>query len=810
MGKKKLKEKSIVKPIILFLLFFIVFLFFSTFVEGVRVYSKGPSLLENTTLEQNLTDVGKGSLNLGDIDNDGWLDLVLTGYGTSITTKVYKYNGTSFRENKTWQQNLTGVYRSSTAFGDIDNDGDLDLILLGCNEINSDNCPVGSKFTKVYENNGTSFRENKTWEQNLTAIYWGAVAFGDIDNDGRLDLVLSGGATTGRISKVYINNGTSFRENKEWQQNLTNADQSMSVLGDIDNDGDLDLILTGRDSNLNKFSKVYLNNGTSLIENKKWYNSLQVVKEGALVLMDFDNDGDLDLDLTGCCDYNRLYHNNGTSFILNQSEALGSEDLPSSFDGSVSFGDYDNDGDLDIAVTGREGKSYIFNNNRTHFDWVRYKIDLRDLMWSTILWGDVDNDTDLDLIQTGGTVTTLYSEVYTNNATITNTKPTPPKQFTNYTTPSGNIHIGWGNGSDSETPSNGLYYNIRVGSSSGDNQIISGKYGGGEDNGYFGNMMQRKNITLKNTRLQPNTQYFWSVQTIDTALKASSWSTEQDFTTLGDLTPPIITLNKPVNYYNSSKFSVLFNATVYDNVNVTNVTLYGNWSGAWVINFTNSSFINNSEFLVTVNLGQEGDGFYKWGIKSCDNSSLCSVSDNRTLLVDTHWPNVSLMSPANNSVLISAGVVFNYNVTDKAISNCSLILNDEVDQTDNIVVIGAEQRFDKTLVNGNYEWFVNCTDTTNHTNSSMVRSFTVEVSSGSVSHGGSSLVIPKQEVVPIEKKATKSEIIKEREAPEVRKSRIAIIFGIIRAFFETIYAFIVSLLTILAYVWIVREDFPKK
>mgnify|MGYP000687013911 FL=1 len=59
-------------------------------------------------------------------------------------------------------------------------------------------------------------------------------------------------------------------------------------LADIDNDGDLDLIISGTDSSFNKFTKAYVNNGTSFIESEQWSTNLAHVEDSSLALADLE------------------------------------------------------------------------------------------------------------------------------------------------------------------------------------------------------------------------------------------------------------------------------------------------------------------------------------------------------------------------------------------------------------------------------------------------------------------------------------------------------------------------------------------
>jgi len=94
---------------------------------------------------------------------------------------------------------LTGAYRGAAAWGDYDNDGDLDLLLTGFMN--------PGLISKIYRNNGGSFNDIGA---GLPSVQNGAVAWGDYDNDGDLDLLLTGDTGSAPISKVYRNDGGSF------------------------------------------------------------------------------------------------------------------------------------------------------------------------------------------------------------------------------------------------------------------------------------------------------------------------------------------------------------------------------------------------------------------------------------------------------------------------------------------------------------------------------------------------------------------------------------------------------------------------
>ena len=686
---------------------------------------------------------------LGDIDNDGDLDLVLTGAtATSRIAKIYINNGSTLLENSTWQNNLTAVEWGALALGDIDNDGDLDLALYGCTNSAGDlGSGCESRIAKIYINNGSTLTENTTWQNNLTAAHDPSLTLGYINNDGYLDLVTTGNPIH---AKVYLNNGTSFVENLTWQQDLTKVVEGQAGLGDVDNDGDLDLALTGDKGSATDFTSFYINNGTSFVESTQWNNNLVAMDRSSLIFGNYNNDKYLDLMICGhtTADFCYLYKNNGSDLLLNQSD-----NFPGLYRASIAFGDYENDGDLGWVGIGHEnGRARVVENNESNdynfiVDALAHANISNDLYRGTLTWGDVDNDNDLDLViaATDFGLGVAIAKVFINNNTISNTKPLSPNSSFSSTYSNNVLKLGWGNGSDTETTNtSGLYYNLMIGNSTTNHTIVSGIFGGssgggggagGGANGYFGNMMQRKNITLY-VKLVANTNYSWYVQTIDTGLAKSDWSARQTFVTTGDVDKPNVTLldPSPNNSLHTTNPYFIFNVSVID-ANMNNVSLYADFNATLIVNETNSSGIN-SNYTFTKNLTNLNDGLYQWYIYACDDDSNCQSSGSRNFYLDRAYPIVSSISPSDSSTSTSASVTFEYNVSDTDIANCSLIIDGSVDQTDTSVTENTTESFTKSMSNGDYTWSINCTDYVGYTNSSASRSLTVSVTSSSPSGGG--------------------------------------------------------------------------
>jgi len=150
---------------------------------------------------------------------------------------------------------LTGVYSCSLAWGDYDNDGDLDLAVSG-------QVASGSYAGKIYRNDNGTFVDIGA---SLAAVYLCSLAWGDYDNDGNLDLAVSGLTASGSyVSRIYRNVNGVF---SDLGLQLVGLSGSSLAWGDYDNDGNLDLALTGayNDGTNHYVSKIYHNvNGISM------------------------------------------------------------------------------------------------------------------------------------------------------------------------------------------------------------------------------------------------------------------------------------------------------------------------------------------------------------------------------------------------------------------------------------------------------------------------------------------------------------------------------------------------------------------
>ncbi|HEY4785945.1 MAG TPA: VCBS repeat-containing protein, partial [Bacteroidales bacterium] len=221
----------------------------------------------------------------GDYNNDGFMDLLLTGDpgDYNYISKIYKNNGDGTFTEQTGIQ-LIGVTRGAVAWGDYNNDGFLDILLTGYAKTGS--------ISIIYKNNGEgNFIEQKGI--NLIPVEYSSVAWGDYNNDGRLDILLSGNANYsdgGYISKIYKNNGDGTFSDQT-NALLSETQYGSVAWGDYNNDGYLDILLTGS-SNL---VKIYKNNGDGTFSDQTSIFLRKGTISGLGSWVDYNNDGFLDV-----------------------------------------------------------------------------------------------------------------------------------------------------------------------------------------------------------------------------------------------------------------------------------------------------------------------------------------------------------------------------------------------------------------------------------------------------------------------------------------------------------------------------------
>ena len=241
---------------------------------------------------------------LGDIDGDGDLDLVCGNWGAEGRNTLYLNEGGTFGLLPTWESDPTNA-TLALALGDVDNDGDLDLVCGNGHVLE------GGESNTLYLNDGSTFEQTPAWSSSSENPTRG-LALGDVDGDGDIDLVCANWRPIpdGEVNTLYLNTGGTFSVSPDWSSTPTNRTRVVQ-LGDIDGDGRLDLAC----ANVDQVNTIYRNQGGTFSSLPDWM-SADSSDTRAMALGDIDADGDLDL---ACGNWNQpdvLHRNDGGALAV--------------------------------------------------------------------------------------------------------------------------------------------------------------------------------------------------------------------------------------------------------------------------------------------------------------------------------------------------------------------------------------------------------------------------------------------------------------------------------------------------------------
>ncbi len=370
----------------------------------------------------NSANVGNNSRGMGaawgDYNNDGFLDLYVSNYND--VNVLYKNNGDGTFSNVA---SSAGVNDDSTgidiAWGDYNNDGLLDIYL-----VNDVGAGYGAK-NLLYKNNGDGTFTNVADEAGVSSRGYGlCAAWADYDNDGLLDLYVTNNAHSifcnGQSNKLYKNKGDGTFDDVTETAAVGEAGNSMGAAwSDYDNDGDLDLCVINfaspfLDPPEGNPSVLYRNNNDGTFTNVTSASGIEHIDGGHGVTWgDYDNDGDMDFYIANnsatlstspplsSLGKNVLYRNNNDGTFTDVTDEAGVGSTLTSTE--VTWVDYDNDGDIDLHVVnggiqGNQSSILYENNGDGTFSDIASIAGIQNTgPGEGATWGDYDNDGDMDL-----------------------------------------------------------------------------------------------------------------------------------------------------------------------------------------------------------------------------------------------------------------------------------------------------------------------------------------------------------------------------------------------------------------------------
>lgn len=255
---------------------------------GSKVYfNNGKGYFEES--KQILTPAGHGAC-LSDLDRDGDIDLIMTCASEELTSVLYINNGHGIFSDTISVVNDLHLSGLGAHLHDIDCDGDQDLMIDYYHEKN-----------KIYLNEGGGvFSDCKRYYPEDS--YWA-----DLDSDGDIDIFVCDEVE--KVYKTMLNDGSG-----DFSEFSSVTDSSLirgfAAFGDLDNDGDVDVVITNGKRDISYPTKILLNDGAGRFTESRI--ELSAVNGGKVGIGDLDNDGYQDIVLTGHLMLNQVYMNDGS------------------------------------------------------------------------------------------------------------------------------------------------------------------------------------------------------------------------------------------------------------------------------------------------------------------------------------------------------------------------------------------------------------------------------------------------------------------------------------------------------------------
>jgi len=360
---------------------------------NVLYKNNGDGTFSNVASSAGVNDDSTGiDIAWGDYNNDGFLDLYLVndvGAGYGARNLLYRNNGDDTFTNVADEAGVSSRgYGLCAAWADYDNDGFLDLYVTN----NAHTIFCYGQSNKLYKNKGDGTFDDVTETAGAgeTGNSIGA-AWSDYDDDGDLDLCVLNFASPfldppeGNPSVLYRNNNDGTFTNVTSASGIEHIDGGHGVAwGDYDNDGDMDFYIANNSATLSTSPPISSSGKNVLYRNNNDGTFIDVTDEAGVgstltstevTWVDYDNDGDLDLHVVnGGIQGNQssiLYKNNGDGTFSDIASTAGIQNTGPGE--GATWGDYDNDGDMDLYVVNYRQSNKLYKNNGNSNHWIIIK-----------------------------------------------------------------------------------------------------------------------------------------------------------------------------------------------------------------------------------------------------------------------------------------------------------------------------------------------------------------------------------------------------------------------------------------------------
>lgn len=365
---------------------------------GNRLYRQvADDRFQDVTADTGTGDTGYGmGCTCGDFNNDGWTDVYVTNAGPNV---LFQNDGAGGFTDVTQRAGVgDDRFGASASFVDYDNDGDLDLYVVNyvqwsieteilCTSSTGlpDYCAPkvypGPAFDVLYRNNGDGTFTDVTSEVGVSAMSGNGlgITHGDFNGDGLVDLAIANDLVA---NQLWINTEGGHFYDQALQKGVAYSGEGMPESGmgidaqDVDQDGDLDILMTHFNEQTNT---LYLNDQGFFTDDtaRLGLGVSRPFTGFGTAMVDLNNDGRLEIYVANgrvaldmgenytddpYAEPNLLLEQEPDGVFKEVTPRGGTAKLLAHSSRGAAFGDYDNDGDIDVFVINRDGPAYLLRN----------------------------------------------------------------------------------------------------------------------------------------------------------------------------------------------------------------------------------------------------------------------------------------------------------------------------------------------------------------------------------------------------------------------------------------------------------------
>ncbi len=370
-------------------------------------------------------NVWTNGVELADVDGDLDLDILFAngsaygGAGGAEAQHLFLNNGNGTFTAAHANLNVANFDALMVIAEDLDGDGDNDLVYAPSGPF-----PATTQKPRLLINNGSGvFTDKSATNLPSTTLDSFCVCAGDVDDDGDLDLVFTDGASLGGTaaqSHLFLNDGSAvFTDATATNLPADTFNAQDVILLDFDGDFDVDIAQSGK-GGAGKRSRLWKNDGSGHFAIDSVMNTVGTSGTYEIDWGDLDGDGDLDAAVQSLVLDNEGWarNNSGASVSVFQFSGANGDD-----DNEMAEFDYDNDGDLDVVVASLASTEKVYRNDSGTFNRVTGVIAAQADATLDLAIGDVNGDGRYDIVTAQGEAPSFLDKVYVNNGSVDTLDP---------------------------------------------------------------------------------------------------------------------------------------------------------------------------------------------------------------------------------------------------------------------------------------------------------------------------------------------------------------------------------------------------